>query len=266
LTAVCRAVAAVAGASLRSRPRVREHLAQPLRQQRGVDTLARLVAEAVVGVAHAAVGQRTRLHARLAVAPDDFGRDDVVVRRLDQQHVATELGAGAQRPIRLRGHEGSAVAAQILLLVQLQLRQFPAGVDVERRHAQGQPRDRPHRRQDRRQVAAVAAADDGDRRRVDVGVRGQRVVGGEQIAQIAFARHRLALRLGPGMAAEVEGQADAAERGDLARTRQVLLLAAAPAVHEQHAGNQHARASRACRRCGRHRRRSRSSAHARSSA
>src|SRR5690606_12507665 len=35
---------------------------------------------------------------------------------------------------------------------------------------------------------------------------------------------------------QVEGQAYAAQRGDFARAAQVLRLAAAPAVHEQHAG------------------------------
>ena len=46
-----------------------------------------------------------------------------------------------------------------------------------------------------------------------------------------------------GVAAQVEGQADAAQRRDLARPREILLLAAAPAVHEQHAGDQRSPAS-----------------------
>ena len=44
------------------------------------------------------------------------------------------------------------------------------------------------------------------------------------------------------VAAQVEGQAHAAERRDLPRPRQVLLLAAAPAVHEQHARDECCRA------------------------
>ncbi|MNO03071.1 hypothetical protein D3C81_2236740 [compost metagenome] len=36
------------------------------------------------------------------------------------------------------------------------------------------------------------------------------------------------------MAAQVEGQADAAQADRLARAHQVVLLLAAPAVHEQH--------------------------------
>ena len=71
-------------------------------------------------------------------------------------------------------------------------------------------------------------------------MRGQLVVGREQVVQIALARHRLALRLGAGMPAQVEGQAGATQCGDLARARQVLLLASAPAMHEEHAGHQRA--------------------------
>ena len=43
---------------------------------------------------------------------------------------------------------------------------------------------------------------------------------------------------GIGMAAKVEGEADAAEARDPSRQLQVVALVAAPAVDEQHAGNQ----------------------------
>jgi hypothetical protein len=69
----------------------------------------------------------------------------------------------------------------------------------------------------------------------------QRVVRGEQVVQIALARHRLALGLGPGMTAEVERQADAAQCGDFPRARQVLLLTSAPTMNEEHARHEHAR-------------------------
>ena len=65
----------------------------------------------------------------------------------------------------------------------------------------------------------------------------QHVVGGQHVAQVVLARDRLALRPVARVAAQVEGQADAAQRGELVRPREVLLLAAAPAVHEQHAGH-----------------------------
>ena len=51
--------------------------------------------------------------------------------------------------------------------------------------------------------------------------------------QVVFPRHRLILAAGLGVAAQVEGEADAAERGNGACARQVLLLAAAPAVDQQ---------------------------------
>ncbi|CFP65820.1 Uncharacterised protein [Bordetella pertussis] len=43
------------------------------------------------------------------------------------------------------------------------------------------------------------------------------------------------------MAAQVEGQADAAQPGDVARAAQVEALVAAPAMDEQHAGQLGAR-------------------------
>ena len=46
------------------------------------------------------------------------------------------------------------------------------------------------------------------------------------------------------MTAEVEREADAAERSYLARAREVLRLAFAPAMDEQHAREQHAKDAR----------------------
>ena len=65
---------------------------------------------------------------------------------------------------------------------------------------------------------------------------GQRVECGDDVAQIVFARHHL--ELGPRLlvAAEIERQTDAAERRHLTRPRHIPLLAAAPAVHEEHTG------------------------------
>jgi hypothetical protein len=44
--------------------------------------------------------------------------------------------------------------------------------------------------------------------------------------------------IGLAVAAQIDRQADAAQSGDFARPREILLLVAAPAVNEQHAGNQ----------------------------
>src|SRR5262249_45472319 len=94
--------------------------------------------------------------------------------------------------------------------------------------------DGAQRGQDRAQVAAVAATDNGDRRRINTAVPGQQVVRGEHVAQVVAARDRLVLRLRLRVAPEVERQAHAAQGGDLSRPGQVLLLAAAPAVYEEH--------------------------------
>src|SRR3954471_7677259 len=76
---------------------------------------------------------------------------------------------------------------------------------------------------------------------IDQRLAGEHVIRGNQVAQVLLARHCFVLRLGLGGAAQVEGQADAAERRDLACTRQIILLTAAPTVHEQHAGDERVR-------------------------
>ena len=199
------------------------------------------------------VGERAGLREGGAIALDDRWGNDVVMLRFEQQDIALEHRAGTQGAIRHGLDEAAAIGAQVVILVQLQFRKLPAGVDVERRGAQCQPRHRPHRRQDRRQVAAIAAADDGDRRAVDKRVRGQLVVGGQQVVQVALARYLVALRPGAGVPAQVERQARATECGDLAGARKVLLLATTPAMYEEHAGNEQARQRRAFHRCGRSR-------------
>lgn len=66
-------------------------------------------------------------------------------------------------------------------------------------------------------------------------MRGQQVVGGENVGQVVFTRHAL-LRLDIAFVpAQIEGQTHTTQSGDAAGTRQVALLAAAPAVNEEHA-------------------------------
>ena len=136
-------------------------------------------------------------------------------------------------------------------LRELELRERPFRVLVQRRHAQREPLDRAQRRQQRRQVAAVAASDDGDRVGIDVVLRREKVVGGEDVAQALLARDGLVLRLRLRVAAQVEREANAAEPRHVARPGEVLPLVAAPAVDEEHARKRAIRARSACRGCAR---------------
>ena len=52
-----------------------------------------------------------------------------------------------------------------------------------------------------------------------------------------LARNCFVLRPGFRMAAQVEGQTHASQRGNFPRAREILLLTAAPAVHEQYTRN-----------------------------
>jgi hypothetical protein len=129
------------------------------------------------------------------------------------------------------------VRVQVRVGMKLLLGQLPPRVLVERRHAQGQPFDRPKRGQYRGEITAIAAADDGDCARVDARMVDELVESRERVVQIVLTRHRLLLRAVPRVSAKVEGEPDAAERRDLACTRKILLLAAAPAMDEQNPGN-----------------------------
>ena len=74
----------------------------------------------------------------------------------------------------------------------------------------------------------------------------ERVERRDDIAQIVLARDRLELRLCLRVAAQIERQTDASERGRLACARQIPLLAAAPAVNEQNAGDLRAYGDERC--------------------
>ena len=135
------------------------------------------------------------------------------------------------RPIR---SEMLPIAGQVEVVMQLLLRQLPAVVGVQCRHAHRQPPDGALGSEDRAEIAAIAAADDGHRAAIDLGSRGQQVVGGEDVVEVSLARYSRPLAVRGPMAAEVEREADAAERSDLARAHEVLRLAFAPAMDEQH--------------------------------
>src|SRR5690606_19683806 len=95
---------------------------------------------------------------------------------------------------------------------------------------------RTQRGQQAGEVSAVADADHGNGRGIHVRARDEPVIGGEQVGQVLRAAHRLPLRGGFLVAAQVEGQADAADAGGAAGTAQVVVLAATPAMYEQHSG------------------------------
>ena len=146
-----------------------------------------------------------------------------------------KLRAGRQRAVVRRRDDRAAGRPPGRSRLELALGHVPLRVAVERRRAQRQPAHRPQRADD---------APPGSRRsccRRWRSIAGPRS-GGSPACRRPRARragcpraHRLALVAMPRVAAQVEGQADAAERGDLVRARHVLLLAAVPAMHQQHA-------------------------------
>ena len=176
-----------------------------------------------------------RLRERGAVARDHRRRNDFVALGFDHQHVSAKARAGAQCAILGGRNEAATVGDEVLLAMQLQLRQFPAGVAIQRGHAQPQPAHLAHFGENRRQVAAVAAADDGDRFGIDLRVRGEDLVSAQHVAQVPFARDGFALCLRARVPAQVERQAHAAQRRDVARAREILLLRRTPSVHEENA-------------------------------
>ncbi|MNN07499.1 hypothetical protein D3C81_1203250 [compost metagenome] len=190
----------------------------------------------VVGAFQYPVSDRPGLAAGVHVAEYRRVGHDVVMLGFHHQHIAFEVGAGAQRPVGIGGHHLAPVGHQILVVVQLPLGRLPSAIHVERRGAQGQPTHRAQFAEYGGKVAAVTAAHHGDGIAVYLGVPHQHVIGSQHIGQVAHAADGFVLRGGTGVTGQVESHADAAQTGHLARARQVLLLAAAPPVHEQHAG------------------------------
>ena len=170
-----------------------------------------------------------------ALRIDQLGmlRDQMIVLRLDDEHVAAERGASRQCTILFR-HDPSAAQLIEQIAIQLTLGHHPVIVAVQRRNPHSQPLHRPHSCQQRRQVAAIAGSHHSDGGRIDMRMLRQQIVGGQQIIQILLAGDGLLLGQRQGMPPQVEGQADAAQARDATGTRQVTLLAAPPAMHEQH--------------------------------
>src|SRR5690606_9326351 len=190
------------------------HFPQPAGQDLGIGLLLGLAGKGVVRAGDAALGQGAGAGERGGVVLTDHVRHGLVVLGLHQQHVALEVVAGAQGAVFLPGYAAAAERGQVGVGVQLALGQLPALVLVDRRRAQGQPAHRAQPGQQGGQVAAVADADHGDGRRVHVRARGEPVVGGDQVGQVLRAADRFPLRRGFLVAAQVEGQADAADAGD----------------------------------------------------
>ncbi|MNN57561.1 hypothetical protein D3C81_1725550 [compost metagenome] len=159
---------------------------------------------------------------------------EAVVLGLHQQHIPGELRTGPQRQVVL-GVPGNAPIALQAHHVELVLGHVPVIVPVERRHPQGQPFHRPQGGEEGRQVAAVAAADHRNGLGVDGRVLGEAVIGRHYVGEVVLAGHAFLGGDGLLVAAQVEGQADAAEPGDALGPLQVALLAAAPAMHEENA-------------------------------
>ena len=68
-------------------------------------------------------------------------------------------------------------------------------------------------------------------------MRDQPVIGGQQVAQVVFARHPRQRNTRAGVTSQVEGQAYTTQARNTFGPLQVTLLTAAPAVHKQHAGH-----------------------------
>ncbi|MNY25444.1 hypothetical protein D3C86_1592280 [compost metagenome] len=161
----------------------------------------------------------------------------VVGLRLHQQDIPGELRAGMQGTIAVGTHQGASVITQIQL-VQVAFRRVPLLVAIQRRHPQRQPAHRSERGQDRGQITPVTGADHGNRRGIEGRVREQAVIGRQQVTQIVFPGHPGQWDAGAtSVPAQVEGQAYTTQPGDAFGALQIPLLAAAPAVHEEHAGD-----------------------------
>lgn len=91
------------------------HLGDPVHKDRGIRTLPRLFREAVIGTLYHSVCQRMRLRACLAVVGDHLVRDEMIMLGFDDEHVATEGRACAQRPVLFRAHRASAICPILVL-------------------------------------------------------------------------------------------------------------------------------------------------------
>ncbi|MCY1177030.1 hypothetical protein D9M73_173200 [compost metagenome] len=142
-----------------------------------------------------------------------------------------------QGPVAVGTHQSASVITQIQL-VQVAFRRVPLLVAVQRRHPQRQPAHRPQRSQNRGQITPITGADHGNRGGIEGRVREQAVIGCQQVAQIVLPGHPGQWNAGAtGVPAQVKGQAHAPQPGDTFGAFQIPLLAAAPTVHKEHAGD-----------------------------
>src|SRR3569833_1880412 len=97
-----------------ARTRAEYHFRRPSQQYRSVGAPARRAGERVVGVVDDPVGYRVGLAECVAVADDHRRRNQMVVARFDDQHVAGEIAAGTQRTVVVRFDQAAAVLVQRL--------------------------------------------------------------------------------------------------------------------------------------------------------
>lgn len=161
----------------------------------------------------------------------------IIMLGLYDQDIADELFARGECTVLMADAEVVAILVDLVTADQ-RLGHVPMTVGLKGGHAQGQPVDRPFRGQQRRGIAAIAGADNSDRGWIDLLRRNQEIIGGDDVGQAIGAGYAVTLLLVPGMAAQVEGEADAAQLRDLICPRHILLLRPAPAMDEEHAGCQ----------------------------
>lgn len=82
-------------------------------------------------------------------------------------------------------------------------------------------------------LAAITCSHNGDRRPVDHFLVHEEVIGCDDICQTVGTCYLEPLRLGRGMAAQIEGETETSQLGYLLRLLQILLLRATPAMDEQ---------------------------------
>src|SRR5690606_25812807 len=88
-----------------------------------------------------------------------------------------------------------------------------------------------------REISAIAAAYDDNGVVLDHLEAGQAVIGGDCVVEVFAARHGLVAGEQIPVAAHIEGEANAAERGYCIRPFNVSFLAAGPAMKKKDAGN-----------------------------
>src|SRR5436309_12280000 len=180
------------------------------------------------------VAHRARGDEVACVVIDDLSRNDRIRLRLDDEDITLETSGAGEHSVLVRVEPTAPVRREVGVQIELSLRSIKIHILVQRRGAKGQPLHLSLTGKQGGQVAAVAAAHDPDPLGEDTRRLEQKVVGGDEVAKVLRARHRLDLPPGMSMAAKIERQARAIQEGEPLRLGDVSSLGTAPAVNEKH--------------------------------